>query len=91
MTDEERQSFLKEMGLGTGIGSLPKALPVAALQIAIRASGFLAYKLALIVANAIARAILGRGLALATNAALTRGIAVFAGPIGWVSRGYGHF
>ena len=91
MTDEERQSFLKEMGLGTGIGSLPKALPVATLQIAIRASGFLAYKLALIVANAIARAILGRGLALATNAALTRGIAVFAGPIGWVSRGYGHF
>ena len=87
MTDEERQSFLKEMGLGTGIGSLPKALPVAALQIAIRASGFLAYKLALIVANAIARAILGRGLALATNAALTRGIAVFAGPIGWVITG----
>lgn len=87
MTDEERQFFLKEMGLGFGIGSLPKAIPIAALQIAIKTSGFLAYKLAVIVANAIARQILGRGLTLGANAALTRGIAVFVGPIGWVITG----
>lgn len=87
MTNQERQEFLNSMELGTGIESLPKALPVVALQIAIKASGFLAYKLAIIVANAIARAILGRGLAFATGATLTRGIAVFAGPIGWVITG----
>ena len=87
MKPEEKEAFLKEMGIGSGVGSIPKALPVAALQAAIKASGFLAYKLALIVANAIAKAILGRGLSLAANAALTRWIAVFAGPIGWVVTG----
>ena len=87
MSEEERQILLNEMGIATGLGSIPKAFPVAALQVAIRASGFAAYKLALIVANAIAKAILGRGLALATNATLTRSIAIFAGPIGWIITG----
>jgi uncharacterized protein YaaW (UPF0174 family) len=37
-----------------------------------------------IVANAAAQQLLGHGLSLATNAALTKGIAVFAGPVGLV-------
>ncbi|MNL52706.1 hypothetical protein D3C87_1759020 [compost metagenome] len=36
----------------------------------------------MIVANAVARAVLGRGLTLAANAGLARMIGVFAGPIG---------
>lgn len=87
MNDEERQSFLKEMGLASGIGSIPKAFPFVALQLAIKTSGFLAYKLTVIVANAIARAILGRGLTFAANATLTRSVAIFAGPVGWVVTG----
>lgn len=87
MTDEERREFLLEMGIGTGIGSIPKALPVIALQAAIKASGFFMYKFALIIANAVARAILGRGLTLATNAAISRSIGVFAGPIGLIITG----
>ena len=44
---------------------------------------FNTYRLAVIVANAVSKAILNRGLAFAGNAALTRGIAVLAGPVGW--------
>jgi len=81
MSEDERRELLKELGVNGS--SLPATLPVAAIQGAIRLGGFAAYKLALIVANAIARALLGRGLSLAANAALTRTIGVFAGPIGW--------
>lgn len=47
----------------------------------------MAYKIALIVANAIAKAILGRGLSLAANAGIVRTISIFAGPIGWLITG----
>lgn len=56
---------------------------MAAVQSAIKLGGFASYKVAVIVANAVARALLGRGLSFAANAALTRWIGVFAGPIGW--------
>lgn len=53
------------------------------LLLAGKLSGFFAYRLAVIVANAVARAVLGRGLALAANASLTRGVAIALGPVGW--------
>jgi uncharacterized protein YaaW (UPF0174 family) len=56
-------------------------------QVGVQMSGFLAYQVAVIVANAVARIVLGRGLTLATNAALTRAIGVLAGPIGWAITG----
>lgn len=86
MKPEEKEEFLKEMGIRPSFGSV-KALPVVALQIAIRASGFAAYQLAVTIANAIARSLLGHGLTLATNAALTRWISIFVGPIGLVVTG----
>ena len=51
---------------------------------AIGAGGFSTYRMAVIVANAVSKAVLNRGLTFAGNAALTRGIAVLSGPIGWV-------
>jgi uncharacterized protein YaaW (UPF0174 family) len=57
---------------------------VEAARLAIQHSGFAAYKGSVIVANAAAHQLLGHGLSLATNAALTKGIAVFAGPVGLV-------
>ncbi len=42
----------------------------------------MSYQVAMIVANAVAKALLGRGLTLAANAGLARAIGVFAGPIG---------
>lgn len=56
---------------------------VIALQIAIKRSGFLPYQIAVIVANAVVKALIGRGLPLVVNAALTRLMGTFAGPVGW--------
>ena len=52
-----------------------------------RASGFLAYQLAVVVANGVARAVLGRGLTFAANAALTRLLGILVGPVGWAITG----
>ena len=60
---------------------------MAAVQAGIRAGGFLSYQITVIVANYIARLLLGRGLTLATNAALTKGLSLFIGPIGWAVTG----
>lgn len=57
---------------------------VEAARLAIQHSGFAVYKGSMIVANAAAQHLLGHGLSLATNAALTKGIAMFAGPVGLV-------
>lgn len=81
MTPEQREEFVKEIGVNVANFLTPTIL--AALQIAIRQSGFIFYRMALITANAVSKAILGRGLAFGLNAALTRWIAIFAGPIGW--------
>ncbi|MDY5050090.1 MAG: ubiquinol-cytochrome C chaperone family protein [Candidatus Mucispirillum faecigallinarum] len=57
------------------------------MQILIKVTGFKAYQISVIVANMVAKAVLGRGLALAGNAALVRSLAVFTGPIGWIITG----
>ena len=81
MTIEELKKILDEMNIPTqGYG---KQAFVAALQMAIKRGGFSAYKIAVIVANAVSRALIGRGLTIAANAAITRWLSVFAGPIGW--------
>ena len=81
MSVEDLEKLMREMNIPTqGFG---KQAFVAALQIAIKKGGFSVYKMAVIVANAISKALLGRGLALASNTALTRSLSIFAGPIGW--------
>ena len=81
MSDEDMRNLMSELNIKTtGFG---KQAMMAAVQSAIRLGGFASYKIAVIVANAVARALLGRGLSFAANAALTRWIGVFAGPIGW--------
>ena len=81
MDVEDLKKMIEEMNIpNQGFG---KQAMVAALQIAIKRGGFTAYKIAVIVANAVSKALLGRGLALAANAALTRWLSLFAGPIGW--------
>jgi len=80
MSEEERAEVAEALGVG-GVDLAPGAIMLA-LQAAIKAGGFKSYQLALIVANAVVKAILGRGLPFAVNAALTRAMAVFAGPIG---------
>ncbi len=87
MEAKDKREFLDSLGVGGLKGSIPKSLPVAAVQSVVAASGAAAYTVALSVANAIARSLLGHGLSLAANASLTRVISIFAGPIGFIITG----
>ncbi len=85
MTPEQLQELARETGLHTA-DFTPQAV-VAALQLAVRTSGFLPYKLAVVVANAAVRPFVTAlgigGLSLAANAGLTRIIGILGGPVGW--------
>jgi uncharacterized protein YaaW (UPF0174 family) len=85
MSEEELKEISKELDLKTT--NFTSQAVMVALQIAIKQSGFLAYKIAVIVANAIAKALVGHGLKIGTNATITRSISILAGPIGWVITG----
>ena len=79
MTDVERKDLLSAIGVdGTLIGSAGLGAVIAAINM----GGFAAYQTAALVANTIARTIIGKGLQFGTNAALMRSMAVVAGPIG---------
>ena len=90
MSNKEKEVVIKAFEQG-GAENLDfrTGFPMSAIlaQLAVKSSGFLAYQIAVIVANSVAKAVLGHGLKLATNAALTRAIGIFAGPIGWVITG----
>ncbi len=81
MGQEEIDNIVKEMNLNVNIPT--KEAVVAALQTGVKLGGFAVYQGALIVANGVARAVLGRGLTIVANQTLTKVIGVFAGPIGW--------
>ena len=82
MSEEELENFLKEMNAGKIVGT-KQALTAGALT-ALRLGGFGTYKMAVVVANAVAKSLLGRGLTFAGNATLTRTLGVALGPIGWI-------
>lgn len=81
MTPEQFREMVKDLDLKTT--DFSKQAVIAALQAGVRFSGFAAYQVALLVANAVAKAVVGRGLNLAVNAGLTRMMGLVAGPIGW--------
>ncbi len=86
MSPEQLKEAVESLNLPTGKNYTKEAVMIA-LQVAIKQSGFFAYKAAVIIANAVARALIGRGLTFAANATLARTISIFAGPIGWVVTG----
>ena len=83
--DNEQMKALVE-SLDINLNHLTKQAVIAAIQGIIFKGEFTSYKLAVIVANAVTKERLGRGIALA-NAALVPVLAKFAGPIGWVLNG----
>jgi uncharacterized protein YaaW (UPF0174 family) len=85
MSPEDLNNIVNDLNLKTA-SVTPQAI-TAALNIALKTGGFLSYQIAVIVANAVAKAILGHGLSFVTNATLTRTISIFLGPIGWVLTG----
>ena len=82
MTPEELADAIRELELETP--DLSKQAAIAAIQAAARSGGFFTYRLSLIVANAVAKKVLGHGLTLAANVGLVRGVSVLTGPIGFM-------
>jgi uncharacterized protein YaaW (UPF0174 family) len=90
LSTQEREEFLEEIRKAGHKGaSLSAAMPLSVImaQLGVRLAGFMAYRMAMVAANAVARQVLGRGLTLAANAGLARAIGAFAGPIGWIITG----
>lgn len=85
MSDSDKEELLKEMGgkLDKNVGGISTAAFIAIF----RAGGFYSYQLTVIIANQIARIILGKGFQIATNAAITRTASILTGPIGWAITG----
>lgn len=84
MSPSERENAIKEID-----GNLNFTGPIATVSIMklIKLGGFKSYQLAVIVANAVSKFVLGRGLSFGANAALTKSLSLFAGPVGWVISG----
>lgn len=87
MTDDEKRSILRSMGISEY--SIPLGpIGVAAVQNLLREfGGFSIYRVTVIVANMVSRSLLGSGLSFAANAALTRAVGALLGPIGWIATG----
>lgn len=86
MSPEELKELAESTGIKNTSGITPEAI-VGIFQAVFRAGGFKSYQLTLIVVNAVMKALIGRGLSFAGNAALTRTMAILTGPIGWVITG----
>lgn len=69
LSAEEREELLRSVG---GRGNVTYSAFAVAMRTFIRNSGFMPYKLTLIILNALSRNILGRGLSLGVNAALMK-------------------
>lgn len=86
MTAEEVRKLAESIGIKNFDTITPEAL-IGGFQAIFKIGGFKSYKLTLIVVNAVMKAMIGRGLTFAGNAALTRVAAIMTGPIGWVITG----
>jgi uncharacterized protein YaaW (UPF0174 family)/signal recognition particle receptor subunit beta len=86
MSEKEKRELFKSMGLKEKEFPTGSAAAIVA-QLVANYSGFAVYRTSLVVANMVSRALLGQGLAFATNATLTRSIGVMLGPIGWIASG----
>lgn len=86
MSPEELKELAEATGIKNTSGITPETM-VGVFQAVFRAGGFKSYQLTLIIVNAIMKALIGRGLSFAGNAALTRTMAILTGPIGWVITG----
>ena len=82
-----KQKLMDDMGAKGGLGIGKGGIATSAFIAIFRSGGFYSYQLTVIIANQIAKLILGRGLMFATNAALTRTASILTGLIGWAITG----
>ncbi|MGL2559292.1 DUF3944 domain-containing protein [Helicobacter pylori] len=86
MDDEEVKEMCDELSIKNTDNLNRQALSTATLTL-FKMGGFKSYQLAVIVANAVAKTILGRGLSLAGDQVLTRTLSFLTGPVGWIITG----
>lgn len=86
MDDEERRKLAKEIGLNNTASFSAESL-MGCFFAVFQMGGFKSYQLTVIVANAILKALVGRGLSFGGNMVLTRTASILTGPIGWVIAG----
>lgn len=86
MSPDEIRRLATELGI-KNTQNITKQVLLGSFQTIFRAGGFKSYQLTVIVVNAVLKALIGRGLSFAGNAAATRAFAVLSGPIGWVITG----
>ncbi|WP_118867296.1 DUF3944 domain-containing protein [Haemophilus haemolyticus] len=86
MSPDEIRRLATELGI-KNTQNITKQVLLGSFQTIFRAGGFKSYQLTVIVVNAVLKALIGRGLSFAGNAAATRVFAVLSGPIGWVITG----
>lgn len=87
MEFSERAAMLKQMNISEGDVPYSAAGTIVMQALLKKYGGFALYKSSVIIANMVARTILGRGLTFAANATLTRSIGMALGPVGWVVSG----
>ena len=88
MSDEERSALMRSMNLSEKDQGAILAGTLMASQVMLNQfGGFAVYRMSVILANMLARSLMGNGLNLAANAALVRGVGAFLGPIGWIASG----
>lgn len=81
MDETQFIEFAKSLGAKNTNTITPQIL-LGSFQAIFKLGGFKSYQLTVIIANTIAKALLGKGLSLGANALLTRTMAVITGPIG---------
>ena len=80
----EREEVIRDLGIGPINVS---EYVVMGIQVLLKKGGFKTYQLAVIIANAIAKSLLGHGLSLTFNAGITKTLSFFIGPVGWILSG----
>lgn len=87
MSAAERIPVLDSIGLKNGDVPVGAAGAIIAQLVLKQFGGFGIYRMSVVVANIIARALLGSGLSFAANAMITRTLGALLGPVGWVASG----
>lgn len=80
MSDAQKEELLKGGAQICGLGGVAVGVLIARF----RAGGVFSYLVALIIADAIAYVVIGRGLPAVAAPAIIRSLGVLTGPIGWV-------
>lgn len=87
MSYEEKKQLFSSMGIKEGSVPYGASGTIIVQMMLSNLGGFATYRIALIVANLVSKALLGSGLSFAANALLTRSIGVMLGPVGWIATG----